>query len=77
MARLGGQARREAGRARGCTDGLVPHFVNGELLPYLRELRDRSDATARQRVISQVVSAVERVGVDTEKNLLDILDLVE
>jgi type I restriction enzyme M protein len=52
-------------------------FVNGELLPYLRGLRDRSDATARQRVISQVVSAVERVGVDTEKNLLDILDLVD
>jgi type I restriction enzyme M protein len=52
-------------------------FVNGELLPYLRGLRDRSDASARQRVISQVVSAVERVGVDTEKNLLDILDLVD
>jgi type I restriction enzyme M protein len=52
-------------------------FVNGELLPYLRGLRDRSDASARERVISQVVSAVERVGVDTEKNLLDILDLVD
>ncbi len=52
-------------------------FVNGELLPYLRGLRDRSDASTRQRVISQVVSAIERVGVDTEKNLLDILDRVD
>jgi type I restriction enzyme M protein len=51
-------------------------FVNGELLPYLRGLRDRPMAGARQRVISQVVSAVDKVGVDTERNLLDILDRV-
>jgi type I restriction enzyme M protein len=51
-------------------------FVNGDLLPYLRGLRDRPTAGARQRVISQVVSAVDKVGVDTERNLLDILDRV-
>jgi type I restriction enzyme M protein len=51
-------------------------FVNGELLPYLRGLRNRPAATARQRVISEVVSAVDRVDVDTERNLLDILDRV-
>jgi len=52
-------------------------FVNGELLPHLRGLRDRPSASARQKVISQVVSAVDKVGVDTERNLLDILDLVD
>jgi type I restriction enzyme M protein len=51
-------------------------FVNGELLPHLRGLRDAPGASARQRVISQVVSAIEKVAVDTEKNLLDILDRV-
>ncbi len=51
-------------------------FVNGELLPYLRGLRDRPGASARQKVISQVVSAVRQVGVDTERNLLDVLDRV-
>jgi type I restriction enzyme M protein len=51
-------------------------FVNGELLPHLRGLRDAPGASARQRVISQVVSAVDKVAVDTEKNLLDILDRV-
>lgn len=52
-------------------------FVNTELLPYLHGLRDRSGATARQKVISEVVSAVDKVDVDTERNLLDILDRVD
>lgn len=51
-------------------------FVNGALLPKLRGLRDVPGASARQRVISQVVSAIDKVAVDTEKNLLDILDRV-
>lgn len=51
-------------------------FVNGELLPYLRGLAERPGTSTRQRVIAQVVSAVDKVGVDTEKNLLDILDRV-
>ena len=51
-------------------------FVNEELLPHLRGLRDVAGATARRQVISQVVSAVDKVAVDTERNLLDILDRV-
>jgi type I restriction enzyme M protein len=51
-------------------------FVNVDLLPYLRGLRDRSTSSPRQKVISQVVSAVDKVDVDTERNLLDILDRV-
>lgn len=51
-------------------------FVNGELLPYLKGLRDRPNATPRQKVISEILSGVERVRVDTEKNFLDVLDRV-
>ncbi|HPW16781.1 MAG TPA: N-6 DNA methylase [Candidatus Aminicenantes bacterium] len=51
-------------------------FVNGELLPYLRGLRDRPNATARQKIISEILSGVERVRIDTERNFLDVLDKV-
>lgn len=51
-------------------------FVNGELIPYLKKLKDRAHATARQKVISEIMSGVERVRIDTEKNLLDVLDKV-
>jgi type I restriction enzyme M protein len=57
--------------------GAYLRFVNGELLPYLRGLGDRQGSSARQKVISQVVSAIDKVGVDTERNLLDILDRVD
>jgi type I restriction enzyme M protein len=51
-------------------------FINGELLPYLKSLRDRPNAAPRQKVISEILSGVERVRVDTEKNFLDVLDKV-
>jgi len=51
-------------------------FVNGELLPYLKGLRDHPNAAPRQKVISEILSGVERVRVDTEKNFLDVLDKV-
>ncbi|MBU2574339.1 MAG: type I restriction-modification system subunit M [Elusimicrobia bacterium] len=51
-------------------------FVNGELLPYLRALKNKSSAEPRQKVISEMFSGVERTRVDTEKNFLDILDKV-
>ena len=51
-------------------------FVNGELLPYLRGLRDVPNAAPRQKVISEILSGVERVRIDTERNLLDVLDKV-
>ncbi|MBN1461340.1 MAG: N-6 DNA methylase [Armatimonadetes bacterium] len=51
-------------------------FVNGELLPYLRGLRQKPNATPRQKVISEIMSGVERVRIDTERNMLDVLDKV-
>jgi type I restriction-modification system DNA methylase subunit len=52
------------------------NFVNTELIPYLKALRDQPRANARQKVISEIVSGVERAKIDTEKNLLDVLDKV-
>jgi type I restriction enzyme M protein len=51
-------------------------FVNGELLPYLKALKDQPNAMPRQKVISEILSGVERVRIDTEKNFLDVLDKV-
>lgn len=51
-------------------------FVNGDLIPHLRGLRDNPDANPRQRVISEIISGVERTRVDTERNFLDVLDKV-
>ena len=60
-------------------------FVNGVpgedgkltgLLPYLKELKNRPRATPRQKVLSEVMTGVERVRIDTERNFLDVLDKV-
>ena len=51
-------------------------FVNGALLPHLRGLRERPGASSRQKVISEIMSGVERTRIDTERNFLDILDKV-
>lgn len=51
-------------------------FVNGDLIPHLKALKDRPNATSRQKVISEIFSGVERVRIDTERNLLDVLDKV-
>ncbi len=51
-------------------------FVNGELIPHLRELKKKAGSTSRQKVISEVFSSVEKTGIDTERNLLDILDKI-
>jgi type I restriction enzyme M protein len=51
-------------------------FVNGKLLPYLRGLGERPNAGPRQKVISQIMSGVERARIDTERNFLDVLDRI-
>jgi len=57
--------------------GALFGFVNGDLLPHLRGLRERPNPTARQIVIGEVMSGVQEVRVDTEKNFLDVLDRVD
>ena len=58
------------------TFGRFMDFVNNDLLPTLKGLKDKPGATPRQKVISEVFSFIERTGVDTERNLLDILDKI-
>jgi len=51
-------------------------FVHEELLPHLKDLEKQPGASARQKVISEVMSSVERSRIDSEKNFLDVLDKV-
>jgi type I restriction enzyme M protein len=78
----GGTKRQEL---EGGAFGAFFAFVNGApdaqgrpsgLLPYLKGLEKRPDARPRQKVISEVLSGVERVRIDTERNFLDVLDKV-
>jgi type I restriction enzyme M protein len=68
-----GPKRRDLGAA---TLGAMFSFVHEELLPHLKLLKDKPGATARQKVISEIMSGVERTRIDTEKNFLDVLDRV-
>lgn len=58
-------------------------FVNHELMPYLHQLdvlpdgRPNPSASPRQRVIGRIMTAVERVRVDSETNFKDILDRID
>jgi type I restriction enzyme M protein len=61
---------------QGGTLGAVFGFVHGELLPYLRGLKDKPGASPRQKVISEIMSSVEKTRIDTEKNFLDVVDKV-
>jgi type I restriction enzyme M protein len=56
--------------------GALKGFVDGDLLPHLRGLKDRPGATARQKVISEIISGTERTRVDTDRNLADVLDRI-
>ena len=68
-----GEMRQEL--QRGYSDAVF-EFVNDDLIPYLKGLGDKNSATVRQRVISEIMSSVEETRIDTERNLLDILDKV-
>jgi len=58
------------------TQGKLKEFVNDDLLPHLRELKDQPGVSRRQKVISEILSGVERVRIDTQKNLCDVCDKV-
>lgn len=65
-------------------DGKLFDFINTELLPHLHSLDvdpktklPNPIASRKQRVIGRIMTAVERVRVDSETNLRDILDKVD
>jgi type I restriction enzyme M protein len=51
-------------------------FVHEDLLPKLKNLENQPGANARQKVISEIMSSVDRSRIDSEKNFLDVLDKV-
>lgn len=64
-------------------DGRLFDFINKELLPHLHGLDidartglPNPGASRKQRIIGRIMTAVERVRVDSETNLRDILDKV-
>jgi type I restriction enzyme M protein len=61
---------------RADTKKSVWKFVHEDLLPYLKALKNNARATSRQKVISEVMSGVERSRIDSEKNFSDVLDKV-
>ncbi|MEK6689695.1 MAG: N-6 DNA methylase [Nitrospirota bacterium] len=68
-----GKKRKEL--QEGAFGAFMP-FVNGELISYLRNLENKPGATSRQKIISEIFSPIEKTGIDTERNLLDILDKI-
>ena len=65
-------------------DGKLFEFINTELLPHLHglDIDPRTKlpnpyVSRKQRVIGRIMTAVERVRVDSETNLRDILDKVD
>lgn len=56
--------------------GALKGFVDGQLLPHLRSLREAPGATARQKVTGEIVASTERTRVDTDRNLGDVLDRI-
>jgi type I restriction enzyme M protein len=64
-------------------DGKLFDFINKELLPHLHGLDidartglPNPSASRKQRIIGRIMTAVDRVRVDSETNLRDILDKV-
>ena len=64
-------------------DGKLFDFINQQLLPHLHSLDvdlrtglANPGASPKQRIIGRIMTAVERVRVDSETNLRDILDRV-
>lgn len=64
-------------------DGKLFDFINNELLPHLHGLdinkqtgQPNANASRKQRIIGRTMTAVERIRVDSETNLRDILDKV-
>lgn len=57
--------------------GALKGFVDGDLLPHLRSLKNWPGATSRQKVISEIVASTERTRVDTDRNLAEVLDRID
>ncbi|MCP5532477.1 MAG: N-6 DNA methylase [Akkermansiaceae bacterium] len=66
----------ERKRMEESTSNAFYDFVNKKLIPHLKGLKNRPNATPRQKVMSEIMSSVDRTRVDTQRNLLDVLDKI-
>lgn len=62
---------------QGAPSRAVFDFLEQDLLPHLKGVGERDRATPRQRLISQIVADVSGTRVDTERNFLDVVDLID
>jgi type I restriction enzyme M protein len=58
------------------TRGSLKSFVNDELIPYLKNLKDKPGASHRQKIISEIFSSIEKTGIDTESDLLEVVSKI-
>ena len=52
-------------------------FVNNELIPHLKSFEKNSNATIKQKIISQIFRKTEKTQLVSERNLLDVLDRIQ
>jgi len=57
-------------------EGSLLEFINNELFPYLKSISERPGATPRQKIIGEIARTIECTRIDTEYNLLDVLNRV-
>ena len=51
-------------------------FVNGDVIPTIRRCENSAMHGSHQHVLSQIFSNTERTHIDTEHNLLEVLDRI-
>lgn len=57
--------------------GNMLRFVANTLLPHLRGLKDAPNATAKQKIISEMLENVQQTRLDSERNFSDVIDKVD
>lgn len=58
-------------------EGSLLAFVNDELFPYLMGLGQHPQATSRQKIVGEIAANIERTRIDTEYNLIEVLNRVQ
>ena len=52
-------------------------FVNNNLIPHMKSFEKKSNATSKQKIISQIFRNREKTLLTSERNLLDVLDKID
>lgn len=52
-------------------------FINNDLIPNMKAFEKKSNATIKQKIVSQIFRKIEKTQIASERNLLDVLDKIE